>query len=102
MVDYVAKVALACPVTATKTWRDAVMALEHARERAGELLGAPLLDDCTDRQTGQITPIVVVSDNGACYRAAAFARHIAARPEFCHVRPGIRRPRPTAMRASAL
>jgi putative transposase len=92
VVDYVAKLALCCPVTATKTWRDAVAALETARERAGELLGRPLLDDLTDRQTGEITPIVVVSDNGACYRAAGFARHIAARPEFQHVRTRYKAP----------
>jgi putative transposase len=35
VVDYAAKVTLACPVTPTKTWRDAVGALEDARERAG-------------------------------------------------------------------
>jgi putative transposase len=92
LVDYVAKVCLACPVSATKTWRDAVCVLETARERAGELLGRPLLDDLTDHQTGEITPIIVVSDNGACYRAAGFARHIAARPEFQHVRTRYKAP----------
>jgi len=86
VVDYAAKLALACPVSPTKTWRDAVAALEAARDRAAELLGRPLLDDVTDPQTGQITPVIVVSDNGACYRAGGFARHVAARPEFCHVR----------------
>jgi transposase InsO family protein len=86
VVDYVAKLALCCPVSATKTWRDAVGVLETARERAHELLGRPLLDDLTDPQTGEITPVILVSDNGACYRAAGFARHIAARPEFQHVR----------------
>jgi hypothetical protein len=80
VVDYVAKLALACPVSATKTWRDAVGVLEHARDRAAELLGRPLVEDLTDPDTGEITPIIVVSDNGACYRAAGFARHIAARP----------------------
>ena len=92
VVDYVAKVCLACPVSATKTWRDAVAAIETARERASELLGRPLLDDLTDRETGEVTPIVVVSDNGACYRAAGFARHIAGRPEFQHVRTRYRAP----------
>jgi putative transposase len=92
VVDYVAKLCLACPVSATKTWRDAVGALETARERASELLGRPLIDDLTDRQTGEVIPIVVVSDNGACYRAAAFARHIAARPEFQHVRTRYKAP----------
>jgi transposase InsO family protein len=92
VVDYVAKLAFCCPVTATKTWRDAVLAIETARERAGELLGRPLIEDLTDHQTGEVIPIIVVSDNGACYRAAGFARHIAARPEFTHVRTRYRAP----------
>lgn len=92
VVDYVAKVCLACPVSATKTWRDAVGVLETARERASELLGRSLLEDLTDAQTGEVTPIIVVSDNGACYRAAGFARHIQARPEFRHVRTRYRAP----------
>ena len=92
VVDYAAKVALACPVSATKTWRDAVAALENARDRAGELLGQPLIDDVTDPQTGEITPVIVVSDNGACYRSAGFATHIAQRPEFAHVRTRHRAP----------
>jgi len=48
LVDYVCKVCLACPVTATKTWRDAVGVLEDARGRAQELIGRSLLEDCTD------------------------------------------------------
>jgi len=92
VVDYVAKVALACPVSATKTWRDAVAALETARDRASELLDRPLIEDCIDRETGEITPVIVVTDNGSCYRAAGFARHITARPEFVHVRTRHRAP----------
>ncbi len=86
VIDYVAKLALACPVSATKTWRDAVAALEAARDRASELLERPLLEDCIDRETGEITPVIIVTDNGSCYRAAGFERHIAVRPEFVHVR----------------
>ena len=92
VVDYVAKLCLACPVSATKTWRDAVCVIESARERATELLGRPLIEDLADPQTGEIVPIIVVSDNGACYRAAGFARHIATRPEFRHVRTRYRAP----------
>jgi putative transposase len=92
VVDYVAKIALACPVSATKTWRDAVTVLETARDRAGDLLGRSLLEDCTDPETGELTPVLVVSDNGACYRAAGFAAHIRARPEFAHVRTRHRAP----------
>jgi putative transposase len=76
VVDYAAKFCLTCPVTATKTWREAVAALEAARERAGELLGAPLIADLVDRDTGELHPIRVVTDNGPCYKAGAFARYI--------------------------
>ncbi len=86
VVDYVTKFCLTCPVTATKTWRQAVACLEAARERTGELLGHPLIEDLVDRQTGELTPVVVVTDNGPCYKAGKFARYIRSRPEFEHVR----------------
>jgi putative transposase len=79
-------------VTATKTWREAVAALEAARERAGEVLGAPLIADLVDRGTGELEPIRVVTDNGPCYKAGAFARYIRSRPEFEHVRTRHRSP----------
>jgi putative transposase len=92
VVDYVTKFCLTCPVTATKTWREAVGALEGARERAGEVLGRPLIADLVDRDTGELRPIRVVTDNGPCYKAGAFARYIRARPEFEHVRTRHRSP----------
>jgi hypothetical protein len=57
VLDYVTKFCLTCPVTATKTWREAVGALEAARERAGEALGAPLIQDLVDRASGELFPI---------------------------------------------
>jgi len=42
LVDYHGKLALTCPVTATKTHRDAIAALEVARDRVSDLLGRPL------------------------------------------------------------
>jgi putative transposase len=92
VVDYAAKFCLTCPVTATKTWREAAAALEAARERAGEVLGQPLISDLVDRQTGELEPIRVVTDNGPCYKAGAFARYIRSRPEFEHVRTRHRSP----------
>ena len=47
VVDYVAP-AWTCPVTATKTWREAVACLEAARERASEDSGYPLIQDLVD------------------------------------------------------
>jgi len=92
VVDYVTKFCLTCPVTATKTWREAVSCLEAARERAGELLGHPLIEDLVDRETGELTPVVIVTDNGPCYKAGKFARYIRSRPEFEHVRTRHRSP----------
>jgi len=92
VVDYAAKVLLTCPVTATKTWREAAGALEAAREHAAELLGRPLIDDLVDPVTGEVRPIRVVTDNGPCYKAGAFARYIDNRPEFEHVRTRQRSP----------
>jgi putative transposase len=59
VIDYAGELALACRVTPTKTWRDAVAALESARDRAGESLGRPLLDDCLDPQTGELTSVML-------------------------------------------
>jgi putative transposase len=60
--------------------------------RTHELLGHTLLEDCTCPHTGQITPIVIVTDNGPCYKAAGFAAYIARRPELTHVRTRHRSP----------
>ena len=92
VIDYATKLVLAGPVSATQTHRDAINALEDARSQAHDLLGHSLLDDVTCSQTGGITPVIVVSDNGACFKAAAFARYIVSRPEFTHVRTRRRSP----------
>lgn len=92
VLDYVSKFCLTCPVTATKTWREAVAALEAAREHASEVLGHSLIEDLVDQQSGELDPVVVVSDNGSCYRARGFRRYIHSRPEFEHVRTRHRSP----------
>src|SRR5207249_615364 len=43
-------------------------------------------------ETGEVLPIAIVTDNGAAFRSAAFARYIASRPEFTHVRTRHRSP----------
>jgi hypothetical protein len=77
---------IAGPVTATQTTRDAINAVEDARCQVHDLLGRSLLDDLTCSHTGQITPVILVSDNGPCSKAGGFARYIASRPELTHVR----------------
>ena len=93
VVDDAAKLCLACLVTATKTWREAVACLEAARAHASELLGRPLLEDLIDPGSGEPVAIVIVTDNGPCYRARAFRRYIDSRPEFEHVRTRYRSPK---------
>lgn len=92
IVDYAGKLVLGCPISATKTARDAIAALEHARERAAELLDRPLIEDLVDTETGELVPLILVTDNGSCFRAADFARHLRARPEFRHVRTRVKSP----------
>jgi putative transposase len=92
VVEDWAKLALACPVTTTQSTRDAVAALEAAIDQAETLLGHELLQDCVDHHTGELLPVVVVTDNGPAYRSVGFARFIASRPELLHVRTRHRSP----------
>lgn len=86
VIDYATKFVLAGPVSATQNHRDAINSLEDARSQGHDLLGRPRIDDVTDPQTGDITKVIVVSDNGPCYKSHAFAKYIASRPELTHVR----------------
>jgi putative transposase len=92
VIDYAAKLVLAGPVTATQTGPDAVASVQAAIAEAERLLGQPLIDDLTDRATGEITPIFLVTDNGPCFKGSTFQRFIAARPELTHVRTRRRSP----------
>jgi len=92
VIDYATKVVLAGPVTATQTTRDAINSVLLALDAAAELLGRPLIDDLTDRATGEITPIFLVTDNGPCFKSTGFARFIDSRPELRHVRTRRRSP----------
>lgn len=92
VIDYATKLVLAGPVTATQTHRDAVASVAAAIEQAERLLDGPLLQDLTDPKTGEVTPVFLVTDNGPCFKAAAFARFVASRPELTHIRTRKRSP----------
>ena len=92
VVDYAAKVALACPVTATQTAGDLIAALQGAIDAAEALLGRPLIEDCVDPATGEIVPLAVVTDNGPAMKSTALARWFAARTHLTHVRTRHRSP----------
>ena len=92
VVDYAAKVALACPVTATQTATDLLAALEAAIDAAETLLVRTLVEDYTDPATGEPTPLVIVTDNGPAMKSTAAARWFAARDHLTHVRTRHRAP----------
>ena len=92
VVDYAAKLALVCPVTATQTAGDLIAAVEAAINAAETLLGRPLVEDCADPATGETTPLVIVTDNGPAMKSTALARWFAARAHLTHVRTRHRSP----------
>lgn len=86
VVDYATKCCLATAVSGTTAARDAIAAIEVAIAEAEQLLGRPLLDDCVDRETGELLPVTIVTDNGPAYKSSDFLHFIASRPELAHVR----------------
>lgn len=92
MVDYWAKVCLTDSANGTQTAHDAIATLQAAIAEAEALMGKALVEDCVDPETGEIFPLVIVSDNGPAYKSDAFARFIEARPWLSHVRTRYRSP----------
>ncbi len=92
VLDYHTKLALACTVTTTSTAADLIAALQAAVDTAEALLGRSLAEDCADPDTGEITPLTIVTDNGPAMKSHALARWIDARPQLAHVRTRNRSP----------
>lgn len=92
-VDYAAKLCLTAQADGAKTRHEALLSLKAALAAAEALLGHSLQEDCTNPETGEITPLVIVTDNGSCYKSAEFAAFIEARkPWLYHVRTRFRAP----------
>jgi transposase InsO family protein len=90
--DYVTKHEFTRWISTTQMRHDAIEAVKAAVIEVAELLGHSLLEDVTDPATGQIHPVVIVTDNGPAFRSADFARFIASRSELAHVRTRHRSP----------
>jgi hypothetical protein len=58
---------------------------QAAIAEAERLLGRPLAEDCLNEETGELHPLVIVSNNGPAYKSDRFALFIASRPELRHV-----------------
>ena len=81
VIDYSTKVVLSAHVSATSTQYDAM----HAIERAEELSGRRLAEDCVDPGTGEI-PLSLVTDNGSAFKSTLFRNFVAGIDEIAHVR----------------
>lgn len=92
LADYAAKLVLGCPITATSTAPDLIAVFETAIATAETLLGKTLIEDCVDPDTGELTPVVIVTDNGPAMKSIAVARWFKSRPEVTHVRTRHRSP----------
>jgi transposase InsO family protein len=86
VVDYATKVCLAAALTGTTTSRDACAAVATAIGEAERLIGRSIEDECTDPLTGELSPIVIVTDNGPAFRSIEFGGFVRARPYLRHVR----------------
>ena len=92
VVDYWAKVNLACEVTVTKTTSDAIAVFEAALADVEALLGVTWVEDLTDPATGEIATLRLVTDNGSCFTSARFGAWVASKRHICHIRTRRRAP----------
>lgn len=92
VVDYATRTCLAAPVSGTSTSRDAVAAVRAAIQSAEITLARSLVDECVDVETGELTPLVLVTDNGPAFKSAQFAGFVAARDHLTHIRTRYRAP----------
>lgn len=86
VVDYWAKVNLACTVSVTKTTTDAIAFFETALAEVEVLLGVDWVTELTDPDTGEIATLTIVTDNGSCFKSGGFAAWVASKRHIRHVR----------------
>ena len=55
----------------------------------------------TNKETGEVRPVVVVTDNGGPFRSFRFEAFITGRPELRHVRTRVRSPGQNGVRERA-
>ena len=102
VTDYFTKYEHGWHIAPTCTGTDAIAAVMIAIAEAEHLAGRPLREALpTDPDTGKIQRIKLVTDNGAAFKGAAFARFIAARPELLHIRTRRRSPGQNGVRERA-
>lgn len=90
VADYWSKYEFGWHWSPTANQHDAVAGMELAIAEAARLLGASLLETVTDPQTGEVTPVVLVTDNGGPFRSFRFDAFITATPSCGTSGPGSR------------
>ncbi len=99
--DYWSKYEFGWHIALTANQHDAIAAVQLAIVEAQALAGASLLDAVTDKTTGEIRPVVVVTDNGGPFRSHRFADYISSRRDVEHVRTKIKTPGQNGVRERA-
>jgi transposase InsO family protein len=99
--DYWSKLELGWQVSPTQNHHDAIAAVQIALRETHRLLGRSLLDTVTDPHTGEVRPVALVTDNGPCFKARAFARFIDEHPELIHIRTRRKSPGQNGVRERA-
>lgn len=101
--DYYSKYEFGWHWFPTANQYDAIETVETALAEARDLAGGQrkLLESLTDLDTGEITPITLVTDNGGPFRSFRFQAFIASTPELVHVRTRVRTPGQNGVRERA-
>ncbi|MBA2738930.1 MAG: DDE-type integrase/transposase/recombinase [Nocardioidaceae bacterium] len=106
VADYWSKYEFGWHWSPTANQHDAIAAVELALVEAQRLLDlgpeqVPLVEHLTDPDSGEIVPIIVVTDNGGPFRSFRFGALIASRPELQHVRTRVNSPGQNGVRERA-
>ncbi|MEU5877517.1 integrase core domain-containing protein [Spirillospora sp. NPDC047279] len=101
VTDYFTRYEHGWHIAPTCTGADAIAAAQLAIAEAERLAGCALEQALADPVTGEPAKIKLVTDNGPAFKGAAFARFIAGRTEFVHIRPRRRSPGQNGVRERA-
>ncbi|AEH09123.1 MULTISPECIES: integrase core domain-containing protein [Protofrankia] len=100
--DYYSKYEYGWHIGPSCTGADVIAAVQIAIAEAERLAGGrPLADQLVDPATDEITRIKLVTDNGAAFKGAAFARFLGSRPELLHIRTRRKSPGQNGVRERA-
>lgn len=100
--DYFSKYEYGWHLAPGCTGADAIAAVQVAIEEAERLAGGiSLLAQVTDKTTGEVRPIKLVTDNGGAFKGQAFAAFLASRPELRHIRTRRKSPGQNGVRERA-